>query len=134
MVNPSCSTHHGQPGMINRRELLRMGLGASASLLAGPRQLLAQATASQSAMKMPAAHAQGFPAQVPAAQQSLPVTLASYVTPLSIPPAIRPPAGAAPLRVHMRQFRHKAHRDLPPSTMWGYNGMWPGPTFEVRKG
>jgi spore coat protein A len=120
--------------MINRRELLRVGLGASASLLAARRNLFAQAVASQSAMKMPTAHAQVVPAQVLAAQQSPPVTLASYVTPLSIPPVIRPSAGAAPLRVHMRQFRHKAHRDLPPSTMWGYNGMWPGPTFEVRKG
>lgn len=34
----------------------------------------------------------------------------------------------------MREFRHKAHRDLPPTTMWGYNGMWPGPTFELRRG
>jgi spore coat protein A len=120
--------------MINRRDLLRMGLGASASLLAARRNLLAQAVASQSAMKMPAAHAQVFPAQVLAAQQSPPVTLASYVTPLSIPPVVRPSAGGVPLQIRMRQFRHKAHRDLPPSTMWGYNGIWPGPTFEVRKG
>jgi len=114
--------------------MLRIGLGASASLLAVPRQLLAQATASQAAMNMPAAHAQVLPAQVLASQHSPPVTLASYVTPFSIPPVIRPSGGAAPLRIHMRQFQHKAHRDLPPATMWGYNGMWPGPTFEVRKG
>jgi spore coat protein A len=34
----------------------------------------------------------------------------------------------------MRPFQHRAHRDLPATAMWGYNGMWPGPTFEVRKG
>jgi spore coat protein A len=34
----------------------------------------------------------------------------------------------------MVPFRHQAHRDLPPATAWGYNGMWPGPTFEVRTG
>jgi spore coat protein A len=34
----------------------------------------------------------------------------------------------------MREFRHKVHRDLPPTSIWGYNGMWPGPTFEVRRG
>jgi spore coat protein A len=34
----------------------------------------------------------------------------------------------------MVPFKHQAHRDLPAATMWGYNGMWPGPTFEVRKG
>src|SRR5271155_5412985 len=97
--------HHGQPKMINRRELLRMGLGASASFLAAPR-VLAQAVASQSAMKMPGTHAQVFPAQLIAAQQSPPVALASYVTPLSIPPVIRPSAGTAPLRIYMRPFRH----------------------------
>lgn len=111
-----------------------MGLGASASLLSAPRELLAQAVASQSAMKMPGAHAQVLPAQVLAAQQSPPVTLASYVTPFSIPSVIRPSSGAAPLRIYMRPFRHKAHRDLPVSSMWGYNGMWPGPTIEVRRG
>jgi spore coat protein A, manganese oxidase len=59
--------------------------------------------------------------------------LASYVTPLSIPPVIRPQsAGRIPIR--MVPFRHQAHRDLPPATIWGYNGLWPGPTFEVRKG
>jgi spore coat protein A len=33
----------------------------------------------------------------------------------------------------MVPFQHKAHRDLPAATMWGYNAMWPGPTFEVRR-
>ena len=34
----------------------------------------------------------------------------------------------------MRAFQHHAHRDLPPTNLWGYNGMWPGPTIEVRRG
>ncbi len=34
----------------------------------------------------------------------------------------------------MKEFLHKAHRDLPSTKMWGYNRVWPGPTFEVRKG
>jgi spore coat protein A, manganese oxidase len=62
------------------------------------------------------------------------VSLASYVTPLSVPPVIRPKAGAGPIPMRMIPFEHKAHRDLPSTTMWGYNGMWPGPTFEVREG
>ncbi|MGD0506676.1 MAG: multicopper oxidase [Terriglobales bacterium] len=84
-------------------------------------------------MIMPTANQQGSagPAAHPAPP---PVTLASYVTPLAIPPVIRPRPGAAPVQIHMRPFRHQAHRDLPPTPMWGYNGMWPGPTFEVRKG
>jgi spore coat protein A len=108
-----------------------MGLSAGAGLLASPRNLLAQAM--QSGMIMPTANQQGSagPAAHPAPP---PVTLASYVTPLAIPPVIRPRPGAAPVQIHMRPFRHQAHRDLPPTPMWGYNGMWPGPTFEVRKG
>jgi spore coat protein A, manganese oxidase len=118
--------------MINRRDLLRMGLCASAGLLARPRNVLAQSAAAQSSMVMPAATPQATtsPANYPAGPP--PVQLASYVTPLSIPPVSRP--GAAPVPIHMRAFRHKAHRDLPATAMWGYNGMWPGPTFEVRKG
>jgi spore coat protein A len=118
--------------MINRRDLLRMGLCAGAGLLAAPRELLAQAVAPQFGMNMPVANPQGSPG--PATHQAPPVELASYSTPLTIPPVIRPRAGAAPVQIHMRPFRHKAHRDLPASTMWGYNAMWPGPTFEVRKG
>jgi spore coat protein A len=33
----------------------------------------------------------------------------------------------------MEQVKQKLHRDLPPTTVWGYNGMYPGPTFEVRR-
>jgi spore coat protein A len=34
----------------------------------------------------------------------------------------------------MREFQAKIHRDLPPTTFWGYGGMSPGPTFETRSG
>jgi len=34
----------------------------------------------------------------------------------------------------MRQFRQKVHRDLPPTTLWGYNGSWPGSTIEAQTG
>jgi spore coat protein A len=117
--------------MINRRELLRMGLCGGAGLLAAPGKLLAQAPAMPSGMDMPATSLQ--PAPSPATHHAgPPVALASYVTPLAIPPVIRP--GAAPIQIHMHPFRHRAHRDLASAAMWGYNGMWPGPTFEVRKG
>jgi spore coat protein A, manganese oxidase len=110
-----------------------MGLCSSVSLLAAPRLLFAQQTITSgmnsSGMNMsPAPHA--IP-QFPEAQPAAP--LATYITPLSIPPVIRPQPGAI-VPIRMVPFRHKAHRDLPPATMWGYNGTWPGPTFEVRKG
>jgi len=34
----------------------------------------------------------------------------------------------------MREFQAKIHRDLPPTTFWGYDGMSPGPTFQARSG
>lgn len=36
--------------------------------------------------------------------------------------------------VDMRQVSQKLHRDLPPTTVWGYEGVYPGPTFETRYG
>jgi spore coat protein A len=115
--------------MINRRDLLRMGLSAGASLMAAPRKLLAQAA--MPGMNMPSANPQVATGLHPL---PAPVALASYVTPLAIPPVIRPRPGSLPVQIHMRPFHHRAHRDLPATPMWGYNSMWPGPTFEVRKG
>src|SRR6202162_2477992 len=53
---------------------------------------------------------------------------------LPVPPVIRPSPSGEVVQVRMHEFRQKVHRDLPPTTLWGYNGMWPGPTFEVRRG
>jgi len=108
-----------------------MGLSARAGLLDAPRTVLAQAT--MQGMNMPGANPQVIPAP-PAHPAPPPVALASYVTPLAIPQVIRPRPGEVPVQIHMRPFNHRAHRDLPPTAMWGYNGMWPGPTIEVRKG
>jgi spore coat protein A len=120
---------------LSRRDLLRMGFCTGASLVAAPRLPFAQQKISSgvnmSGMNMaPAPHAAAVP-QFPEAQPAGP--LATYVMPLSIPPVIRPQSGRT-IPIRMVPFRHKAHRDLPPATMWGYNGTWPGPTFEVRKG
>jgi spore coat protein A, manganese oxidase len=42
--------------------------------------------------------------------------------------------GVAVYDVAMVPFKQKLHRDLAPTTLWGYHGAWPGPTFEVRSG
>lgn len=70
-------------------------------------------------------------------------SLARYVDPLPIPAimqtsGLRPspshPASRIPYyRVHMREFRARVHRDMPATTLWGYAGACPGPTFEVRR-
>jgi FtsP/CotA-like multicopper oxidase with cupredoxin domain len=59
--------------------------------------------------------------------------LQQFVDPLPIMPTLRPnPNGVTHIR--MQPALQKVHRDLPPTPVWGYNGVWPGPTIEVRSG
>ena len=63
------------------------------------------------------------------------IKLTPYVDPLVIPPVIQ--AKGRPnevIDIEMRRFQQKVHRDLPPTTLWGYNSSWPGPTIEVQRG
>jgi spore coat protein A len=70
----------------------------------------------------------------PTAGPTKPITLAPYVDALPIPPVLAPAqTPVAPVTIRMGAFRQKIHRDLPPSTLWGYNGSWPGPTIEVQR-
>jgi spore coat protein A len=90
---------------LSRRDLIRLGAVAGAGTLLLPKSL---------------AFAQSSP------------TLTPFVDPLPIPPVLTPGAGV--LDIHMRQFTQKLHRDLPPTRLWGYNGIYPGPTIEARTG
>jgi o-aminophenol oxidase len=38
------------------------------------------------------------------------------------------------LVVRLETATHRFHRDLPPSRVWAYDGVLPGPTIEVRRG
>ena len=83
----------------------------------------------------------------PAAQANAPAlvdpnTLAPFVDRLPLPAravstATRPdpenPSRSIPYyRIAMRELHVKAHRDLPPARVWGFNGSSPGPLFETR--
>jgi spore coat protein A len=70
--------------------------------------------------------------------------LARFVDPLPMPALVKP-AGLRPspvdvslqvpyYRMSMRQFQMRVHRDVPPTTFWGYDASCPGPTIEVRRG
>lgn len=61
------------------------------------------------------------------------VALKKYVDELPVPEKARP-VHKRHYRVTMREFQAKVHRDLPPTSFWGYDGMSPGPTFEARSG
>jgi spore coat protein A len=73
-----------------------------------------------------------------------PASLARFVDPLPVPPIARPvgqrahpayPGRTLPYyRMEMRAFSAHLHRDLPATSMWGYDGRSPGPTFEAVRG
>ena len=42
--------------------------------------------------------------------------------------------GCAYYEVEMRRTKHKFHKDFKETTIYGYNGMYPGPTIETMKG
>jgi spore coat protein A len=65
-----------------------------------------------------------------AAAQSSPA-LTPFVDRLRIPPVA--PSGAV-VTVRMLPLTQKLHRDLPPTSLWGYDGQYVGPTFEARSG
>lgn len=62
--------------------------------------------------------------------------LTKFVDALPLPSVIQPVGhrdGIPYYEVTMQQVKQKLHKDLPITTVWGYNGMYPGPTFEVRR-
>ncbi len=64
--------------------------------------------------------------------------LTPFVDPLPIPSVAVPTTGTAGSAAHydmfIRQFSHQFHSQLPMTTVWGYNDMYPGPTIEARQG
>jgi spore coat protein A, manganese oxidase len=64
------------------------------------------------------------------------VKLHKFVDALPIPSTIQPKQrnqNFTYYEVTMREFTQKLHRDLQPTRLWGYDGMYPGPTFDVMQ-
>jgi FtsP/CotA-like multicopper oxidase with cupredoxin domain len=59
--------------------------------------------------------------------------LTPFVDLLRVPPR-RVIAEPTRLTVRLETATHRFHRDLPPSRVWTYDGVLPGPTIEVRRG
>lgn len=72
---------------------------------------------------------------VPCGTVRCPVVLAPFVDALPIIPTAQPAmgnvGGAAAYVLPITQFRAQLHRDLPPTTVWGIGGTYPGPTIEA---
>ena len=62
--------------------------------------------------------------------------LEKFVDRLPIPQVLQPQSKSKEMtyyEVTMKEFQQQLHRDLPPTRLFGYNGVYPGPTFEVQK-
>jgi FtsP/CotA-like multicopper oxidase with cupredoxin domain len=67
-------------------------------------------------------------------RRALITPVAPYVDVLPVPGRLRAAEHDGRLVVHMRAGTHRFHRDLPESTVWGYDGSVPGPTIEAERG
>jgi len=63
-----------------------------------------------------------------------PQSLTKFVDPLPIPAVMVPTPPGGTYEVKMTQISQKLHDQLPATTLWGYNGSSPGPSFEAVKG
>ncbi len=108
--------------MISRRTFVRQGAALAASFPFG---------------NLASSGASGAPALDPS-------TLQPFVDALPIPEVVSSnelrsdpdaPTRQIPLyRLRMEELHQKAHRDLPPTRVWGFNGSCPGPIIEARSG
>jgi len=73
-----------------------------------------------------------------------PTSLARFVDPLPVPSVARAasqrkhpayPGRTLPCyRIEMRECKLHLHRDIPVTSLWGYDGTFPGPTIQARRG
>ena len=106
----------------NRRDFLKL------CVTSAPALVLANRIEAQQAMAM------GSPGAQSSRRAS--AALERYVDPLPIPKRLAPYGnrkGTGLYRVRMLQFQQKLHSSLPPTTLWGYEGQYPGPTIEALR-
>jgi spore coat protein A len=65
-----------------------------------------------------------------------PSTIDAFIDPLPRLKRLEPHGNHAhttQYRVRMVEFAKQLHTQLPPTTLWGYNGQYPGPLFDVMR-
>ncbi|HKR49156.1 MAG TPA: multicopper oxidase domain-containing protein [Pseudonocardiaceae bacterium] len=78
----------------------------------------------------------GAASSVIAPRRVIGLTLTKFLDPLPIPPVITVPPHEkrCQLEITMQTAYTRLHSELPPTTVWTYNGTSPGPTIMVRRG
>ena len=122
--------------MLNRRRMIRLSaLGLAGAATA--RSALAEAFQRARVKKKEPVCGPGalFLAASQSVAKSSPV-LEPFVDPLRIPPVLNPIVRGKThfYTMTMKAGLAKLHRDLPTTVVWGFNGLYPGPTIRVPKG
>jgi spore coat protein A len=60
--------------------------------------------------------------------------LTQFLDPLRIPPVIKAGPLHRDLTITARATKVRLHSELPPTRVWAYDGHFPGPTIDVRRG
>jgi FtsP/CotA-like multicopper oxidase with cupredoxin domain len=66
-------------------------------------------------------------------RRALAAPLAPFVDPVPVPSRLIAAEHDGRLTVRIRAGVHKFHRDLPASSIWGFEGLIPGPTIEAER-
>ncbi|MDO8736080.1 MAG: multicopper oxidase domain-containing protein [Thermoleophilia bacterium] len=68
----------------------------------------------------------------------LPADIDRFIDPLPLPHMLAPDTssyeGSDYYEISLTQFAQQLHSQLPPTPLWGYAGVYPGPTIEARRG
>ncbi|MER6795090.1 multicopper oxidase domain-containing protein, partial [Amycolatopsis mediterranei] len=110
---------------LDRRTFLAAAALGSAGVVAGVNLLGPGAPRTASAATTP-----------PASSAAPNFGLTKFLDPLRIPPVIQAHSrrNAGELTITMTTARTRLHSQLPETTLWTYEGQFPGPTVEVRSG
>jgi spore coat protein A, manganese oxidase len=104
--------------ITTRRKFLKQCLASAPALALGETMTRAQAQPAAKTYRTPSA-------------------IDRYLDPLPIPRRMVPEEmrkGEAFYRVRMLEFARPLHSQLPPTRLWGFEGQYPGPTFDVMRG
>ena len=124
---------------LTRRDLIKLGLVTSAGYLIAKRGLSSRA--SGQTLLSPRTRPFVEPLPIPPVKQPVPtLSPAPRVMPLPGEGRTRPHQALTALppsvlyEVHQREAPHRFHPDLPPNSIWGFDGIFPGPTYHARYG